>query len=52
MNEAIDRLARRGLGENTGGIDATGLKLVPPAPITHLGRAMKHMCDTGDGCLA
>ena len=52
MDEAIDALARRGLGEHTGRIDAPGLKLVPSAPITDFGGAMKHPCDTGDGRLA
>ena len=41
-----------GLGENAGGIDAPGLKLVPPSPITDLGRAMIHACDAGHGRLA
>ena len=46
MDEAIDTLARAGLGEDPSGIDAPGLKLAPPAPITDLGRAMKHARDT------
>ena len=52
MDEAIDPLARGGLGERSGGVEAAGLKLVPPAPIADLGRAVKHPCDTGDGRLA
>ena len=36
-------------GEGPRGIDAPGLKLTPAAPITDLGRAVKHLCDIGNG---
>ena len=51
VDEAIDALARGGLGESPRRVDASGLKLAPPAPVADLGRAVKDAADAATAAL-
>ena len=48
MKEAVDAGRDGGPGERLGRVQAAGLKLVPPSPITDLRRAVKDEIDAGD----
>ena len=52
MDKSIDPRVDGSVCEGPRGVDATGLKLAPPAPITDLGRAVKYSCDASDRGLA